>query len=109
MDKSSVHDVILAGGSTRIPKVQPLLQDFFNGNELCKSINSDEAVAYGAAVQAAILSGEGNEKIQDPLLLDVTLLFLVLEAAVGVTAVLIQRNTIVPTKKEQVFSTYLDN
>ena len=72
MDKSSVHDVVLVGGSTRIPKVQQLLQDFFNGKELCKSINPDEAVAYGAAVQAAILSGEGNEKMQDLLLLDVT-------------------------------------
>ncbi|KAL0354899.1 UNVERIFIED_CONTAM: Heat shock cognate protein [Sesamum radiatum] len=73
IDKSSVHDVVLVGGSTRIPKVQQMLQDFFNGKELCKSINPDEAVAYGAAVQAAILSGEGNEKVQDLLLLDVTL------------------------------------
>ncbi|GAY49494.1 hypothetical protein CUMW_119550 [Citrus unshiu] len=72
IDKSQVHDVVLVGGSTRIPKVQQLLQDFFNGKELCKSINPDEAVAYGAAVQAAILSGEGNEKVQDLLLLDVT-------------------------------------
>ncbi|KAL2481531.1 putative mediator of RNA polymerase II transcription subunit 37e [Abeliophyllum distichum] len=71
MDKSTIHDVVLVGGSTRIPKVQQLLQDFFNGKELCKSINPDEAVAYGAAVQAAILSGEGNEKVQDLLLLDV--------------------------------------
>ncbi|KAK4345558.1 hypothetical protein RND71_035734 [Anisodus tanguticus] len=77
MDKSIVHDVVLVGGSTRIPKVQQLLQDFFNGKELCKSINPDEAVAYGAAVQAAILSGEGNEKVQDLLLLDVTLFPLV--------------------------------
>lgn len=65
MDKSSVHDVALVDGSTRIPKVQQFLQDFFNGKELCKSINLDEAVAYGAAVQAAILSGEGSEKVQD--------------------------------------------
>uniref|UniRef100_A0A0E0A0A6 Uncharacterized protein n=1 Tax=Oryza glumipatula TaxID=40148 RepID=A0A0E0A0A6_9ORYZ len=75
MDKSSVHDVVLVGGSTRIPKVQQLLQDFFNGKELCKSINPDEAVAYGAAVQAAILSGEGNEKVQDLLLLDINVCF----------------------------------
>ena len=109
MSKTQVHDVVLVGGSTRIPKVQSLLSDFFNGKEPSKSINPDEAVAYGAAVQAGVLSGERDKSTSDLLLLDVTPLTLGIETTGGLMGEIIPRNTVIPTSRSKVYTTAEDN
>lgn len=109
LSKSQIHEIVLVGGSTRIPKIQDMLSEFFGGRTLNKSINPDEAVAYGAAVQGAILSGVQDDKVKDLLVVDATPISIGIETAGGVMTTIVKKGTSIPCKKEQIFSTYADN
>jgi heat shock protein 5 len=109
MKKDDLDEIVLVGGSTRIPKIQSMIRDFFNGKEPNRGINPDEAVAYGASVQAGILSGETSEATKDVLLIDVAPLSLGIETIGGVMTTILPRGTVIPTKKSQMVTTTTEN